>query len=210
MRVALRWVATACLGLLAFVALVTVFFVWAFGHPVAWSVVGCLFAAPPLAALALVVAVGLRAVVAAGPGWIGVRVVGRWRVVDLAQVRVVRMADDGPLPGFGFGFGSPETGGVPGGHPRGGIPGVGRALVLEDSAGRRVDIGVEALGQGLADVVRRGLGPDASVDPDAARALGPAADQRAGPERPGTRDAAVEGRSDAEGGQREQGAQPRP
>jgi len=161
-RGALRSIAVACLGMLAVVALFTLFFVWAFGHPVAWSVVGCLFAALPLAGLVLTVGVGLRAAVAAGPRWVAVRILRGWRVVDLGQVRVVRLADDGPVPGFAFsgwgGFGGPGSG--------------GRALVLEDAAGRRVDIGVDALESGLVDVVRQGLGPDVEVDPAAARALG--------------------------------------
>ncbi|HXQ91155.1 MAG TPA: hypothetical protein VN768_06300 [Acidimicrobiales bacterium] len=177
---ALGWVAKACVGMLVVVALFTLFFVWAFGHALAWSVVGCLFAVLPLTGLILSVAVALRAAVAAGPGQVAVRFLGRWRVVNLGDVRVVRFGDQGPLPGFGGfggfpGFGGPA--GFPGFGPMGprgsgsGDAG-GRTLVFEDVHGRRVDIGVDALDAGLAAVVRQGLAPDAEIEPDAARALG--------------------------------------
>ena len=53
----------------------------------------------PLAGLVLAVGVGFRAAVAAGPGRIAVRFFGRWRVVDLGQVRAVRLGDQGPFGG---------------------------------------------------------------------------------------------------------------
>ncbi len=185
--------------MLAVVAVITLLFVWAFGHPVAWSVIGCLFAVLPLAGLVLSLGVGLRAAVAAGPGRIAVRFLGRWRVLDLGQVRVVRLADSRSIPGFG-GFGGAGGFGMAGGfgHPGGGLGGPGRrgpggpwgssprdgerpgaggrALVFEDGHGGRVEIGVDALDSGLAAVVREGLAPDAEIDPDAARALGRASE----------------------------------
>jgi len=183
---ALGWVAKACIGMLVVVALFTLFFVWAFGHALAWSVIGCLFAVLPLTGLLLSIGVGLRAAVAAGPGQVAVRFIGRWRVINLRDVRVVRFGDQGPFPGFGglggfAGFGG--SGGFPGFGPSGprgsGSGGAGgRTLVFEDVHGRRVDIGVDALDAGLADVVRRGLAPDAHVDPEAARALGQGAEPR--------------------------------
>jgi len=193
-RAALLWVAKICTGMLAVVALFTLFFVWAFGHPLAWSVIGSLFAVLPLTGLLLAVGVGLRAAVAAGPGRIAIRFLGRWRVIDLGQVRAVRLADQGPFGGFGgFGSfgGSGGVGGRGGGGGRfggpGGFPGLGGmggsgprgALVLEDDHGGRVQIGVDALDAGLAAVVREGLAPDAEVDPDAARALGRGSDDDA-------------------------------
>jgi hypothetical protein len=187
-RAALFWVAKICAAILAVVFLITVFFVWAFGHPVAWSVIGCLFAAVPLTGLVAAIGIGLRAAVTAGPGRIAIRFFGRWRVVDLGQVRAVRLGDQGPFGGMGgfasFGgsgrFGGPggagPGGGGPGGGGPGGVGGVGgvggRTLVFEDIAGRRVEIGVDALEAGLGAVVREGLGPDVEIDADAARALG--------------------------------------
>jgi hypothetical protein len=183
---ALLWVAKACIAMLAVVAVFTLFFVWAFGHPVAWSVIGSLFAVLPLAGLILTIGVGLRAAVAAGPSRIGFRFLGRWRIVDLGRVRVVRLADQsafgglgglGGLGGFGGLGGSggfPGFGGRGGSGPRG--PGDGGAgggtLVFEDDHGGSVRIGIDALDAGLAEVVRDGLPADADVDPDAARALG--------------------------------------
>lgn len=157
-RQVLRFFAVTCVVVLGVVALVTAAFVAVFGHPVVWSVIGVLFAALPLAGLLLVVSVGLRAAVAAGPGWIGVRVVRRWRVIDLSQVRTVRLAD-------GAGFGGAGFGGFPGGRFG------GSSVVFEDDSGGRVDIGVDALGSGIAEVVLHGLGPEVDIDPDAARAL---------------------------------------
>jgi len=201
----LRSAATICLALLGVVALITAFLVWVSGHAVAWSVVGFLFAAAPLAGLVLSLGVGLRAAIAAGPGWIGVRFLRHWRVVDLSAVRAVHMGFEDPFGGFGpfgrgrFGpFGLPGAGGAMGGLPRelgpgpggpaaggpdesgpaGGSPaggnpaGSGRALVLEDASGGRIELEPDALDSGLADVVRRGLNPNADVTPDAARALG--------------------------------------
>src|SRR5580692_1129014 len=88
-RAAIGWVAKVCVGMLAVVFVITLFFVWAFGHALAWSIIGCLFAALPLAGLVLALGIGLRAAVAAGPGRIAVRFFGRWRVVELGQVRDV-------------------------------------------------------------------------------------------------------------------------
>ncbi len=193
-RAALAWVAKICGAMLAVVFLITIFFVWAFGHPVAWSVIGCLFAALPLAGLVLAVGVGLRAAVVVGPGRIAVRFFGRWRVIDLGEVRAVRLGDQGPFGGagrrgfggsggfggfggpggFSFGaFGVPGPGG-PGGDGRGhgGGRGGARTIVFEDVHGERVEIGLDALDAGLAATVREGLGPDVDIDPDAARALG--------------------------------------
>jgi hypothetical protein len=168
--------------MLAFVALVTTFFVWAFGHPVAWSVVGCLFAAAPLAVLVFAAGVGTRGAVGAGPRWVGIRLFRRWRVVDLGEVRAVRLAGSAPgapaaggFAGFGGagGFGTFASFGALGGVGRfGGSPASGTSIVFEDASGGRVDIWVDALDGRLADVVRSGLAPDAVVDPDAARALG--------------------------------------
>jgi hypothetical protein len=173
--------------MLAIVAIFTLFFVWAFGHPLAWSVIGCLFAALPLAGLVLALGIGFRAAVAAGPGRLAVRFFGRWRVVDLGQVRAVRIGDQGPLGGFGAfgglgGFNGPSgfggLGGFGGQRPRGpgGGGAAGRTLVFEDVHGGRVVIGVDALDAGLAAVVRDGLGPDIDIDADAADALGRGSD----------------------------------
>jgi hypothetical protein len=189
-RAAIGWVAKTCLVMLAVVAIFTLFFVWAFGHPLAWSVIGCLFAALPLAGLVLALGIGFRAAVAAGPGRLAVRFFGRWRVVDLGQVRAVRVGDQGPLGGFGAfggfggrggfnglsGFGG--LGGFGGQGPRGpgGGGAAGRTLVFEDVHGGRVVIGVDALDAGLAAVVRDGLGPDTDIDAGAAYALGRGSD----------------------------------
>jgi hypothetical protein len=168
---ALLWVAKVCAVMLTVIAIFTLLFVWALGHPLVWSVIGGLFAVLPLTALVLAIGIGLRAAVAAGPGRVGIRFLRRWRVIDLGQVRAVRLADQGPFGGLG-GFGGP--GGFPGfGGPhgsRGGGEG-GRTLVFEDAHGGRVQIGMDALDSGLAEVVREGLSPDADIDPEAARAL---------------------------------------
>jgi len=195
-RAALGWVAKICLAMLAVVFVITLFFVWAFGHPVAWSVIGCLFGALPLAGLVLTVGVGLRAAVVAGPGRIAVRFLGRWRVIDLGQVRAVRLGEQGPfggggLRGFGFRFGGPNGVGGPGGF--GGTGG----LVFEDVHGQHVQIGLDALDAGLAAVVREGLASDAVIDVDAARALGRGTEPVASTDAPGT-------------GAPEQGGSPRP
>jgi hypothetical protein len=180
-RIALGWVTKVCVAMLAVVFLFTVFFVWAFGHPVAWSVVGVLFALLPLTGLILAYAVGMRAAVAASPGRIAVRFLGRWRIVDLGQVRAVHVGDGSSFGGFGFRFGGAGPGFGPGPGLSGGGDGVGggagggaggRTLVFEDVDGQRVEIGVDALDAGLAAVVRDGLAPDAVIDVDAARALG--------------------------------------
>jgi hypothetical protein len=93
-RRALGWVAAMCLVALGFVALITLAFVSAFGHPVAWSLVGLGFAIPPLVTLVLVAGVGLRAAVAAGPRWLAVRFVGPWHVVRPPRVTVIRIPDE--------------------------------------------------------------------------------------------------------------------
>ncbi|HTZ10600.1 MAG TPA: hypothetical protein VMB72_16115 [Acidimicrobiales bacterium] len=79
-RRALGVVAGVCLVLLAVVAVVTLALVSVFGHPLAWSVLGCLFAAFPLGGLVLATALRLRTAVVAGPRGLAVRVVGPWRV----------------------------------------------------------------------------------------------------------------------------------
>ena len=134
--------------------LITVFFVWAFGHPVAWSVIGLLFAALPLAGLVAAIGVGTRAEVTAGPGRIAIRFFSRWRVVDLGQVRAVHLGDQGPfgaMGGFG-GFGGPGGFGPDSVDPvptgRGGGGRGARTLVFEDVNGQRVEIGVDALEAG--------------------------------------------------------------
>jgi len=43
--------------------------------------------------------------------------------------------------------------------------------VLEDESGAHLDVGLDALGSGVADILARGLGPDALVEPDAAAVL---------------------------------------
>ena len=174
MRRIIRSVGLVCGAALAVVALITALLVAVSGHPVAWSVVGFLFAALPLAGLLLVVGVGLRAAVAAGPGWVGIRILRHWRVVDLGQVRAVRLGVDNPLGGFGpfrsGRFGPFGPSGEPPTLPAG--PTGGTALILEDASGGRIELEPDALESGLADVVRRGLAPDADITPDAARALG--------------------------------------
>jgi hypothetical protein len=169
------------------VALITALLVAVSGHPVAWSVIGFLFAALPLTGLLLVVGVGLRGAVAAGPGWVGVRIFRHWRVVDLGEVRAVRLGFDNPFGDFGpfrsvpFGARLGTLGLPPGsdpGHDSASSPGegpagpTGHALVLEDASGGRIELEPDALESGLADVVRRGLSPNAAITPDAARALG--------------------------------------
>lgn len=156
-RQVLGSIAKVCGALVVMVVLITAFLVSVSGHPVAWSVIGALFVAAPLTGLIATLAIGFRAAVAAGPGWIGVRIVGHWRVLDLAQVRTVRL-DDGGLGGFGFGGGRFT----------------GRSVVLEDAFGGRVDIGLDALDAGISDVLRHGLAPEVYIDPGAALALGPA------------------------------------
>ena len=204
--------------MLAVVALVTGFFVWVFGHPVAWSVIGCLFAAVPLAVLVFAAGVGARGAVGAGPRWVGIRIFRRWRIVDLGDVRAVRLAGGsghGPggafgglsgdgsggsgFGGGGFGGGGFGGGGFGGGSGVGGpgfggygawgafrglgsIGAPGGSVVFEDAYGRRVDIAVDALDGGLAEMVRSGLAPDAVIDPDAARALGTAGSPASGGE----------------------------
>ncbi len=225
-RSVLGWVVKTCVVMLAVVAVVTGLFVWAFGHPVPWSIIGVLFAALPLAGLVLAVGVGLRAAAAAGPGWIAVRFVGRWRVVDLGQVRAVRLVDGGAFPGFGRGaFGAFGSFGGPGGLGGFGFGGLGRpgsgpggpgpggpgtqgggggSLVFEDLYGGRVEIGVDAL-EGLADMVRGGLAPDAVIDVDAARALGRAS----GPDDPGATALGTSPHDGATGGDGPHGASSR-
>src|SRR5271170_447817 len=93
LRQVLWSIARICAVLVAVVVFITAALVELSGHAVAWSVIGFLFAAAPLAGLVGAVAVTLRAAMAAGPGWIGVRIVRRWRVIDLGQVRTVRFVD---------------------------------------------------------------------------------------------------------------------
>ncbi len=156
------------LVLLASVAVIGLLFAEAFGHPLAMAVLGFLFGAVPLAVLVGTVLVGRRAALAAGPGWIGVRVVRRWRTIDLDQVRSVRLIDGGGFPGGGF-----PGGGFPGRFPGSGQDAIGpRSLVIEDSGGNRVDVGLEALGSGFGEVLRQGLGPDAVIEAEAREVLG--------------------------------------
>ena len=198
-RAVLGGVSRVCLVMLAVVALITGFLVWVFGHPVVWSVIGCLFAAIPLAVLVFATGVGVRGAVGAGPRWVGIRIFRRWRVVDLGDVRAVRLAGGsgagpgGAFGGFGGGgiggdgFGGGGFGGGGGGvggpgfggfgawgsfRGLGSIGAPGGSVVFEDAYGRRVDIAVDALDGGIAEMVRSGLAPDAVIDPDAARALG--------------------------------------
>lgn len=160
LRQVLFSIARICAVLVAVVVLITAALVEISGHPVAWSVIGFLFAAAPLAGLAGALAVALRAAMAAGPGWIGVRFVRRWRVIDLGQVRTVRFVDTagfGRFGGFGGGFAAPR-------------------VVLEDAGGATVEIGLDALDAPIGDMLRHGFGPDTQIDPDAARALAPPED----------------------------------
>jgi hypothetical protein len=140
--------------MLAVVALITGFFVWVFGHPVAWSVIGCLFAALPLAVLVSAAGVGARGAVGAGPRWVGIRVFRRWRGVELGDVRAVHLVGGpgdgrgGPLGGFGvggfggggFGAGGFGVGGLGGGGRggggHGGAGGFGASGALRGFAGR--------------------------------------------------------------------------
>ena len=171
----LRSIAKVCAGLVAVVVLITAALVALSGHAVVWSVIGALFVFFPLAGLLATVAVGLRAAVAAGPGWIGVRVVRRWRVLDLDQVRTVRLDDRG-LGGFGTGFAGGFGFGGGGGFGAGRF--TGRSVVLEDAFGGRVDIGLDALDGGISEVLRHGLAPGVHIEPDAALALEPAPEDR--------------------------------
>ena len=165
-RRVLRVVTAVLAATLAFVAVMTLLFIAAFGHPDVWVTVGLFFAVVPAVLLVLAVLVGLRAAVAAGPGWVGVRMVRRWRTVDLGDVRRVRVAARTALPGVAY----QRAGGFPGAA---GL--AAPSLVFEDEAGHTIDIGVDALGSGVGDVVRHGLGPDAVIDVDAQELLdGPA------------------------------------
>ena len=192
------WIVKVCVVMLAVVAVVTGFFVWAFGHPVAWSVIGVLFAILPLAGLVLAAGVGLRAATAAGPGWLAVRFFGPWRVVDLGQVRALSASSDGgTVPRFrgpaGFGPSGPVVPVVPlvpawwvrrlwpGGFGPGPAAGPGGASggagsgrsAVGPSCSRIFTAGVSRSAwtrlDGLADMVRGGLAPDAVIDVDAAR-----------------------------------------
>jgi hypothetical protein len=91
-RRAIDWVAWLCIGLIAFCAAVTLFFVAAFGHPLAMAVIGFAFAFVPLIVLASAVAVRWRGAVTAGRGRVGIRVLNRWRTVDVGGVRTVRFS----------------------------------------------------------------------------------------------------------------------
>ena len=129
----------------------------AFGHPVVWAVIGFVLGVVPLAGLIVVLLLGGRAGVAAGPGWIGLRLLGRWRTLDLGQVRSVRLSDESWLPG-------------------GLARGAGHTLLLEGESGDRIPIAVSMLDVGLGDVLRRGLGPGAVIDAEAQQVLGEAAE----------------------------------
>jgi hypothetical protein len=152
-RTALRLGALACLVALGLVVLFTAFLVAVFGHALGLAVVGGLFALGPVLGLLVCLGVHWRAAVAAGPGWVGVRFLRRWRVLDLSDVRVVRVGTPRPFAGpFG----------VPSGEPQ---------LLLEDGSGHQLEIGAGALAPGIAETVIEGLGPQAAVDPQAAAML---------------------------------------
>jgi hypothetical protein len=152
-RTALRIGALACLVALGLVVGFTALLVYALGHPLGLSIVGALFALGPLAGLAVCLGVRRRAAVAAGPGWVGVRFLRRWRVLDLSDVRAVRVSAPRPFAG---------PLGVPSGEPQ---------LLLEDAEGHHLEIGAGALAPGIAETVIEGLGPEAAIDPDAAAML---------------------------------------
>ena len=107
----------------------------------------------PLVGLLVCLGVRRRAAVAAGPGWVGVRFLRRWRVLDLSDVRVVRVSAPRPFAG---------PLGVPSGEPQ---------LLLEDAEGHHLEIGAGALAPGIAEAVIEGLGPEVAIDPDAAAML---------------------------------------
>lgn len=152
-RAGLRIGALASATALVLVVLFTALLVFAFGHPLGLSIVGALFAAVPLLGLIVCLGVSRRAAVAAGPGWVGVRFVRRWRVLDLSEVKVVRV-------GAPRSFAGPL--GVPSGEPQ---------LHLEDGEGRMLEIGAGALAPEIAEAVIEGLGPDVSIAPEAAALL---------------------------------------
>jgi len=95
-RQALGSVARVCLALLAVCAVITLLFVAVLGHPLFWSIVGVMFAAVPLAVLLVVASLHARGAVVAGRNRVGVRVLRRWRLIDLGSVRVVRLVPDDP------------------------------------------------------------------------------------------------------------------
>lgn len=151
-------ISRVCLVSLAVVAAISWLFVEAFGHPDVWAVVGLLFGAVPFTVLVLTLGARQRAAVAAGPGWIGVRVFGPWRTIDLGDVRAVRVADGTPGAGWGGGFVGARFGSA---------AVAGRSVVIEGGDGQLIDVGADAWEAGIGDVVRRGLGPAAVVDPGA-------------------------------------------
>jgi len=152
-RAGLRIGALACAMALVVVVFVTALLVLLFGHPLGLSIVGALFALLPFVGLLVCLGVSRRAAVAAGPGWVGVRFVRRWRVLDLSEVAVVRISAPrsfaGPL-------------GVPSGEPQ---------LHLEDREGHMLEIGAGALAPEIAEALIEGLGPDVSIAPEAAAML---------------------------------------
>lgn len=147
-------VAKVCAVLVGVCAVVTLLFVAAFGHPLLWSLVGVTFALLPLFALLVVASVHVRGAVVAGRGWVGVRVLRRWRLVDLGSVRAVRV-----VPGAPFG-------------PFGARSNSGRTVLLEDDEGRSVGLDIDAMDPAFADVVRDGLGSGVAIDAEARAALG--------------------------------------
>jgi hypothetical protein len=152
-RAGLRIGAIACTVALLVVVLFTAVLVAVFGHPLGLSIIGALFAIGPLVGLLVCLGVSRRAAVAAGPGWVGVRFLRRWRVLDLSEVKLVRVSAPRPFAG---------PLGVPSGEPQ---------LLLEDAGGHRLEIGAGALAPGIAETVIEGLGPDAAIDADAAALL---------------------------------------
>jgi|GEM_PF-5901062 len=83
-RAVLLGIVAAAAASLGVIALVTAGFVTAFGHPLLWSVLGAVFALPPLGLLASAVLLSHRAAIGAGDRWVGIRTVGQWRVVDFS------------------------------------------------------------------------------------------------------------------------------
>ena len=144
-------------GILAVLAVIGAVLAALFGHPAVWAVIGFVLGLVPLVALILVLLFGGRAGVAAGSGWVGLRLVGRWQILDLDRIRRVRISDDGWLPG-GF------------------ARGAGHTLLLEGDSGDRISIAASMLDTGLGDVLRRGLGSGAVIDAEAQQVLQDAAE----------------------------------
>lgn len=154
-RQLMNFVTQLCLAITILVAVITAGLTAVTGHPLLWSLIGLVFAAAPITGLVLALSVRYRAVLAAGPGWIGVRVVRKWRIVDLRKVIRVGVADPSPRSPF-----SPTALG-------------GRALLLEDATGAQVRVDLDALGHGIDEILSEGLAPEASLDAEAYEILRP-------------------------------------